>query len=252
MKENANLKMDITRARYNLLFFILLSLLNIYFLVSNDIAYIPYSSFISLFAIGMGNTAGVPFIGYFISAIVFIILFVCFCFSKKSPFFLYVAFSVVSADTLLLTVVMIIDNTIGNLSIFNILLHLLNLLYIFVAIKAFKKLENQTDSQGKAESEENDESEDIIVTEYVDDGTEPLLKGSINGLSVFVVIRHAKAELVANGYTCDALDITHNSEFELCAEVNGIELYFQYRRAFDGTSAFLYANETLLDSLVLE
>lgn len=252
MNKNKEIRLTVSRARYNLLFFILLSVINVYFLFLEKPAYIPYCSAIATYSIPISIAAGIETAGYIISAFVLITLFCCFLLSKKSPFFLFISFSIVIADTIALLVLMFVDNAIGILTIFNVILHLLTAFYIFVAIKVTKIFDNRANESNNVDLDDTEEYEDIEVEDYVDDGTEPLLKGNTNGLYVFAVIHNAKAELVINQVVCDAIDITHKNEFELSAVVDEVEIYFQYRRAYDGTSAYLYAGDALLDSIVSE
>lgn len=283
-----DLKIKINRARYNLLFMVLMSVINIFFITSSDTILLPYSSAISNYSVVFGVSASresgndsVRVLGLIIACVVLFSISVCYVLSKNKPLYLVISLAIIIADTLALVLISAVSSTIGSLFvILDILVHILAIYYILAGIKAFPKLislnqsneintaeqtDNVSDSINYKEEEEEDddddddeieETDDIDsdnfnepICEYIDDGSEPLVSGTVNGLNVFIVFSDNSAKMVINGYVCDEIDISLTDEFQLRAIVNDIDFIFDYKRSYNGEAMYLYADENLLDSL---
>ena len=284
-----DLKIKINRARYNLLFMVLMSVINIFFITSSDTILLPYSSAISNYSVVFGVSASresgndsVRVLGLIIACVVLFSISVCYVLSKNKPLYLVISLAIIIADTLALVLISAVSSTIGSLFvILDILVHILAIYYILAGIKAFPKLislnqsneintAEQTDNvsnsinyEEEEEEEEDDDDDDEIeetddidsdnfnepICEYIDDGSEPLVSGTVNGLNVFIVFSDNSAKMVINGYVCDEIDISLTDEFQLRAIVNDIDFIFDYKRSYNGEAMYLYADENLLDSL---
>ncbi len=292
---NRDIKLDakikINRARYNLLFMVFMSVINIFFITSSGAIVVPYSFAISnysmVFGIGAANENGnetIRILGLVIACSVLLFISICYILSKNKPAYLVISFALVVADMIALIAISATTETFGQvIVILDLLVHILQIVYIFNAIKAYNRLisiqasvKNNTSDQTPIEPidpdiltpeqedtandsfEEEEEEEETAppsdeelsspIGEYIDDGTEPCVSGNFKGLNIFVVIRNGIAELIINGYVCDSLDVTYLSEFELRAIVNDIDFIFDYSRSYSGETMYLYADDTLLDS----
>lgn len=282
--EKFNLKIKINRARYNLLFIVLMSVINIFFITSSDTILLPYSSAISNYSVVFGVSASresgndsLRIMGLIIACIVLFIISVCYILSKHKPLYLVISFAIIIADTLALVIISAVSATISSFFvILDILVHILAVYYIFAGIKAFSKFQslnqNETDDVDKPtgavsntydyeepeedednsdkDNDEETDSDDLNepICEYVSDGNEPLVSGTVNSLNVFVVFSDSQAKMVINGYVCDEMDIESIDEFQLRAIVNNIDFIFEYKRSYNGEAMYLYADDNLLDS----
>lgn len=281
-----SLKLTIGRARFNLMFMIVLSAINIFFISSGTNASMPFTSAISSYAVALGiksaNDSGndnMRMLGLLIAVFVIFLFVLCHLLSKNRPTFLVVAFSLLLADTIVLIVLNAITGLLGQIFvILDLLLHILTLVYIFKAIKASIKLSQLpdfTDESNPAifadndfgakegaqqiedndateeEEEEEEEVEDLTkpISSYNNENPEPLVEGEYEKLNIFVVIEENIARLVINGYICDELNVEYLDEYQLRAIVNEIDFSFEFKRSATGEAMYLYANDTLLDSL---
>lgn len=269
MNEIKTLILKINRARYNLMFMIILTVLNLFFVFSNGNIIVPFSSSISVYATFFGLTLKndtssiVPLvIGIIVAGVAIGALLLCYFKSKDNPFFMFLSFILIAADLIVLLTICIFNYGITEwFNILDILLHILLLFYCFGGIRAHTALAKLKKANGAdialQDEEKDDEPQDTEhdtapeggeIYKYEDDGTEPLVTGKSGGLSVFAVIRGNRAELVINGYVCDSLEITKYDSFSLRAIVNGIDFLFEYETEVNGDAMYLYADEELIDS----
>lgn len=284
-----DLMIRITRSRYNMLFIVLMSVINVFLITTGSKLLLPYSSAISNYSIALGISESIisgsdsyRILGLILACAVLMAIMVCYLLSKNKPFYMFVSLSIIVADTLVLAV---IDGVNGTLSspvvILDIVAHGIAIYSIIFGIKAAKELKSlpadeenaptensaprfesyesneidefdtETESIDYESENENTIEEDLSqpIGKYVDDGSDPLVKGVYDGLNVFAIIRDNKAELVVNGFVCDELDVTYLSEFQLVTFVNDIELTFDYKETQSGKIMYLYADNELLDSL---
>ena len=276
--EIAKLKFKINRARYNLVFMVLTSVINIFTITSGSELLLPYSCAISNYAIAFSVNEGdsVRLLGLILACAVLLILLVCYLLSKNKPVYLFIATTVIIFDTIAFSVISVAANKIDNLFIIlDFFIHILVLVQIIIGVRAYNKLiavqkdvdENVTQPKEYTKQEasvehiadpeddnkhtDEDEQDDIDkpIREYVDNGADPLVSGTKNGLNVFAIIEEGNALLVINGYVCDELDVTYESEFQLRAIVNKTDFIFDYKRSHSGEVMYLYADDELLDSL---
>ncbi len=256
-----DLKIKINRARYNIIFIILLSIINLVTVYLNGAAIIPFSC--SMATISMlfgymlsteqGNEAFL-IICLSLAILILLALFVCYIKSKKNGFLLVSALSIIIVDTIVL--IIITFSPLGAILQFNpivdIIMHLVSIIYVAIGVKAFKTLNTAPFCEPQEHEEEEEEEEgatDEPIRKYEDNGAEPIVIGEYEDYNVFTVIKDGIAELVINGFVCDALECAYTSEFELRAIVNDIDFIFQYRRDYERETAFLYADDVLLDSV---
>ncbi len=281
-----DLKIRVNRGRYNLIFIVLMSVINIFMISSGSEMFLPYSSSISNYSVALGiaesqksGSDALRILGLVVACAVLMIFMVCYILSKSKPFYLIISLAVIFADTLVLAIIGGVNGTLTSpLVILDIVIHILAIFYIASGIKAAKELrtlpaeedeakthieENPIDenvitedeeddySENQTDFETEDEEEDLTqpIGKYNDDGTEPLVQGVYEGLTVFAVIREDKAELVINNFVCDEFDVSEVYEFQLRAFVNDIEFTFDYKETENGEIMYLYADDTLLDSL---
>jgi hypothetical protein len=279
INEKTKLKITVNRGRYNLIFLVLTSVINIFTISSGSSLVLPYSSSISNYAVVFGCTGdkGLHIVGLMIACAVLMLFLICYLLSKTKPQYLIIAFTLVIADTLALLAISLYENSISNLfTILDVFIHILITVYLLKAIKAYAALlkngadlSSDTEEDDKTEQDSNksytdasnDEDEDDVyqeideeefnkpIREYTVSDTDPLVSGTYNGLRIFATIENGIAQLVINGMVCDELDVTYTSEFQLRAIVNNIDIIFDYRRSYDGETMFLYADNELLDSL---
>ena len=287
-----DLKIRITRARYNMIFIVLMSVINIFLITSKSTMLMPYSSAISNYSVTLGiseslvsGTDTFRIFGLIVACAVLMIIMVCYLLSKTKPLYMFISLSIITADTIALVVIEAAGGTLASpFVILDIVAHALAVFSIISGIKAFKELkslpedeekqsiDNSTTNNDAVYNENNlennideDDYEEIIeesendfedeedlsqpIGKYVDDGTEPLVQGSIEGLKAFVVIRDNKAELIINNFVCDELNVEYLIEFQLKTFVNDIEFSFDYKETESGKIMYLYADDELLDSL---
>lgn len=278
--KRTQLKIKINRGRYNILFFVLMSIINIFMITSGNESMMPYSSAISNTSVSMGVSASMQsgsetprIIGLVISCAVLLLFMICYLFSKSKPLYLMLSLTLVIADTITLTVISASTNTLTSGHILlDLAIHALAIFYLLGSVRAYNELirlpdkkdepdanvptqnvETQTHAFDDEEQfkDDNYAEEDLTkpICKYEDDSAEPLVSGTYNGLNIFAVIRNGKAELVINNYVCDELEIAYLNEFQLRAIVNDIDIVFDYRRTFKDEVMYLYADDTLLDSL---
>lgn len=279
--KRTDLKIKINRGRYNLIFIDIMSVVNIFMITSGSDA-LPYSSSISNYSVALGVTESLKsgngsyrVLGLIIACAVLMVLMVCYVLSKSKPFYLVISFSILIADTIVLAVLGGVNGSLTSpYVILDLIIHLLAIFYVFSAIRAAKELQSlpaeelpktnafESDEQSIEEEEEEEEiyeeqesnaQEDLTqpIGKYDDDGTQPLVQGVYEGLNVFAVIRDDTAELVINGYVCDEINVSYESEFQLRAFVNDVDFTFDYKETESGTVMYLYADDVLLDSLGL-
>ena len=282
----SDLKIRINRGRYNLIFIVLVSVINIFLITSGNEMNIPYSSAISNYSVALGiaesmksGDSSLRILGLVVACTVLMVLMLCYILSKSKPFYLIISLSVVAADTIVLAVLGAVNGQlVSPYVILDLIIHLLAVFYLISATLAAKELRSlpaeeeikspetekapiePTEETEDEDCEDSNEYEDEIENEedlsqpigkYVDDGTTPLVQGNFEGLNVFAVIRGDKAELVINGFVCDELDVSYLNEFQLRAFVNDIDFTFDFKETESGKVMYLYADNELLDSLGL-
>lgn len=266
-KELFDLKITINKARYNLMFMVILSIINIVFIITNGNAIMPFSCSIATYSTSFAIENSMLPVGLAISTIILAVLLICYYKSKNNVLFLVSPIGIIIVDTLALICIAIFS---GSISTFNfpvdLIFHIVSIFYLIKAIKAYKSLGdfNSISDEMVNESKKNayehfdeeddydcDALEDISepIGKYIDDGTEPILSAEFNNFKIFVVVRNGKAELVINGYVCDELDVAYLSDYELNAIVNDVSYRFQYTHELNIETSYLYADDKLLDSL---
>jgi len=257
-KQLFDLKIAISKARYNLMFIILLTVINILCIIFKGEALIPFSCSIATFGVAFGIENSLLPLGLTISVLILLPLLVCYFLSNKNVLFIVAPVGILVVDTLALIVISVISGAIASANFFiDLIFHVISIFYLIKAIKAhkllgdFEKVSGGTiasiDEVNNIDNTEEELSEPL--GKYEDDGTIPLLKGEHEGLHIFVVIRNSTAELVINNYICDSLEVKYLDEFELKAIVNSISFTFQYTKDTQNETMFLYADEILLDSV---
>ncbi|MBE6692751.1 MAG: hypothetical protein E7586_05465 [Ruminococcaceae bacterium] len=266
-------KTNILRARFNLLFMVILSVVNVMSVYFSHNAIMPFSSAISTYSTYFGvliskeqGSEGIfMFIGLLIAAIILGALLLCYYKSKNNPLFFIIAMVIIIIDTIVLLAVFAINAFASTLLFVDLIIHIMTIFYLRSALKSHKQLgvidtlsyESILSNVDEEPLEDDDNSSVNLeistpVCKYIDEGDEPIVCGEYEELDVFVVIRNKNAELVINGYVCDAIELTHNDEYELCAIVNNIEFNFQYKRNYGGEAMYLYAENELIDSLIID
>ncbi len=275
MEERRDLKIKISRARANLMFFTLLTLFNAVTLILGEVYYIPYQSSAVLFTLANTMYTGSAFVinaGRVIAVAICGMYLAFYFLSKKSSRWLLGAGVAVAVDCLFLLMMVLMS---GITEFFlDLIMHGLLVFYLIVGIKAFVDFERLPAYDGADEMVQNDNdfaeegSEDYDLEEYgaeegedesvqdpdeplgkYDGHAEPLLKGSYEGLEIFAVCERNIAELVINGYVCDRMNVKRLKEYKLRAIVNGVDVTFEYTDVYGRISMFLHANSTLLDSI---
>ena len=272
--EKLDLKITINRGRYNLIFLVITSIINIFTISSGSSLTLPYSSAITNYAVafGFGSDSTVRILGLIIACTVLLAFMICYLLSKTKPTYLVIAFSLVAADTIALLVISASSGNIGNLYvILDILIHLLVLVYLSKAVKAFSTLQKLGEDLNSVSSAHNDDQNEIVydnncesneseesfneeennkpIRKFENDDETPLVCGEYEGLKISAYMQEANALLVINGYVCDELETAYLNEFQLRAIVNDVDIIFDYKRTYSGDTMFLYANDELLDSL---
>ncbi len=287
MNEFMKQKIKIARARYNIMFMAVLSVINILLISAGKTLTMPFSSSIATYATVIGiniskeNSAeSYRIIGFTISAFIILIFLLCHLFSKTKPFWFFIAFSLIAADTAVLITFSIVAGSLQLLTILDLALHVLTLFYIFNAIKAHSvlskmsplsenELQNSTvnlgdrnmpeeashDTESNEENappeEEEEEEEDLTkpIGKYEGDYSKTVLAGEYARLKIHAIIEQNNALLVINGYICDSLEVEYLDEYVLRAIINGIDISFDFKRTHSGEVMYLYADDELLDSL---
>ncbi len=266
-------KTNILRARFNLMFMVVLSVVNVMSVYFSNNAIMPFSSAISTYSTyfgvliskEQGSTGIFTFIGLLMAAIILGALLLCYFKSKDNPLFFIIALVIIIIDTVVLLAAFIINAFSSSALFVDLIIHIMTVFYLRSALTSHKQLGVIDELSYETiisnvnvdtDEETNDNSIDLQIStpicKYIDEGDEPLVSGEYEDLDVFVVIRNKNAELVINGYVCDSLEIAHADEYELCAIVNNIEFNFQYKRNYGGETMYLYAENELLDSLSVD
>ncbi len=287
MNEFMKQKIKIARARYNIMFMAVLSIINILLISAGKTLTMPFSSSIATYATVIGinvskenSTESYRLIGFAISAFVILILLLCHLFSKNKPFWFFVSFSLIAADTAVLITFSFVSGALQLLTVLDLALHVLTLYYIFNAIKAHSILSkmpslSENESQNSSissddrnkpdetlsneeyapseeeDDEEEEEEEDLTkpIGKYEGDYSYTVLSGEYKKLKINAIIEQENALLVINGYICDSLDVEYTDEYILRAIINGIDISFEFKRTHAGEVMYLYADDELIDSL---
>ncbi len=255
-----DLKIKFNRARFNLMFMVVLTIINIYLILANGSFQMPFSCSIATFSvafqmesIAQEGIQGPPLLGLILAAILLIALLICYFKSKTNVIFLVATIGIIVIDTFALMIISLFTGAISTISFFlDLVFHLLSVYYLVKGIKAYKQLGTFKESVQTHESDNNECDTPNIeydqpLCKYIDNGAESLLSGSYNGLNVFVVRNCGVSELVVNGYVCDRLESAMLFEYELTAIVNEICFIFQYSKDIESETMFLYADDILLD-----
>lgn len=203
MEERRILKLKINRARFNLMFLIILSVLNIFFICAGKGIHLPYSSAATTLLSGLamqvkgdgGSSATVTLL-LAAAGLCLLLLSLCYYFSKKHSVWMLTAMIAMVIDTFLLLIIIVTPNEDGVnlLFILDLAMHALIIFYLGSAVKAHldyaklpafegveDRIEIKQDFGGneaeKAEEEYDDEEEDEIIEEdglYRSDEEEPL------------------------------------------------------------------------------
>ncbi len=250
MKDKIKLQLKINRARYNLMFMAILSVINIIAVFSTSKLIIPFSSAIatysSIFGIRFGNVAGnnlFTIIGLTISALAIIFILICYFKSKSNDLFFAIAFGFTVTDTVCLVCFSAFIGYLLNLSTFlDIALHIVTIVYLFGALKAFRTV-SKTDN---GYTETSSDADDDVLEEYTDDGGEVLLEADYDNYNIVVVENENNILLVVNGYICNSTESPTTQDYELSASVNGVDIIFVSGESDDGIAMSLYANNELI------
>ncbi len=252
MKRKNNPNFAINRARYNILFMIFLSIINAYFVLSQGIIKIPFSSSLStysaVFSKAVANQSGDESfcrVGILLSAIVLGVYFMCYLLSKKNPRFLFIGFVIFVFDTVFLVATTFILTQINLLTVFDILLHVFTLYMLYSAVIFNKK--TPIDKKAVAQEPETESDYEEITLRYQNNGNEPIINAAINDFDIKIHIDQGQAVLVVNGFICAQKEYDINSYFELYAVINDIELSFISRK---DREYLLFANKELLKKII--
>lgn len=252
MKTKNNTTFTISRARYNLLFMIFLSIINVYFVLAQGVIKIPFSSSLStysaVFSKAVANQSGDESfcrVGILLAGVILCVYFACYLLSKKKPLFLFVSFVIFIFDTVFLIAITIILSQLNILTIFDIILHAITLFMLFSAVKSSRKNPKTTEENHNIIDDENEYEE--ITEVYDNNGSEPIISACINDLDIKVYFEEDKAKMVVNNFVCAEKQFDVDSYFELYAIINDVELSFISRK---GKEYILYGNKELLNSVV--
>jgi hypothetical protein len=253
MDEKIKLSVKFNRARFNLLFMIILSAINFYFLLSNEQFYLPFSSSLSSYSVVLGVRASTDLgdttfkiIGIVFACIVLLIYLFCYLKSKSNAFFLFMSFTVFVADTVALILITIIIRSYSILTFLDIALHFMTIYFLYSGIKAersLSKLIKENIADNTNEIIEEDQSDEI---ESFSDNV--LLYGNYNNNIIEIKANNGTTTMYINGEAHKALKTTDLSEFQLSTMVDEVTFFFDYKRNENGLSMSLYADDILLDS----
>ena len=274
-----DLRIKINRARVNLMFMIILSIANIFFICNGSQTRLPYASAISRLSVELAfqassETGGyaLQILGLIAGCLILLAFTICYFLSKTKSKFFVIALSLLIADTFALIVFSLGTGSIAEVYvILDIFIHFLSILYTVKGIKASEEMnyirnnpqENDESHNNEpdpeiSEDDQNVEFEEQIevnedlsqpIGKYVDNGTAHLVSGIYKGLEVFAIIEDSSAKLIINGYVCDEFEISFYDEFQLRAIVNDVDFSFEYKKSSSGTVMYLYADDNLLDSI---
>ncbi len=252
MKTKYTPSFTISRARYNLLFMILLSIINVYFVLSQGIIKIPFSSSLSTYSAVFSKAIAVQRsdesfcrVGILLASVVLCVYFVCYLLSKKKSLFLLISFVIFIFDTVLLIVISLILSQFNILTVFDMILHVITLFMLYSAVKSTPRNPKITEENHIVVEDDNEYEE--ITEVYDNNGSEPVISASINDLDIEVYFEEDQAIMVVNKYVCARKTLDINSYFELYAVINDIELSFISRK---GIEYLLYGNKELLNSII--
>ena len=251
MDEKIKLAVKFNRARFNLLFMIILSAINFYFLLSSERFYLPFSSSLSSYSLVLGVRAAndlgeIAFrtVGIIFACVVLLVYIYCYLRSKSNPFFLFMSFTIFIADTIALVILTIVIQSYSILSFLDIGLHLMTIYFLYSGIKSERHL---TKLVKETYDPANDEE---ISRENADDENEPLLYGNYNNVIVKVKETDSIISLIINGGVCKALKTADLSDFELHSIVDEVAFVCVCKRSESGLVMSLYADDILLDSCI--
>ncbi len=262
-KRIIKLKTNILRARFNLMFMVILSAVNLITIHSGNNILMPFSSAISTYSAFFGKQLSVEqgsnlfsFMGLLIATVILGILLLCYFKSKTKPFFFVASLGIVVIDTLTLLIFSLSGYAYSPTLFFvDVLVHIMTVIYLISALKSDKELANigiRTDEETTKEEidelEEKQDEELSFIDKYIEDDGEILLSGEYNEYDVYVVAKDNRVSLIINEHIYDSLEFVHTSEFELKAVVEGVEFIFDYKRKYSGETMYLYASGVLLDS----
>ena len=191
MEERRILKLKINRARFNLMFLIILSVLNIFFICAGKGIHLPYSSAATTLLSGLamqikgdgGSSATVTLL-LAAAGLCLLLLSLCYYFSKKHSVWMLTAMIAMVIDTFLLLIIIVTpsEDGVNLLFILDLAMHALIIFYLGSAVKAHldyaklpafegveDRIEIKQDFGGneaeKVEEEYDDEDEDEIIEE---------------------------------------------------------------------------------------
>ncbi len=252
MNEKIKLSVKFNRARFNLLFMIILSAINFYFLLSSERFYLPFSSSLSSYSVVLGIRASndlgnstLKTIGILFACIVLLIYIFCYLKSKSNAFFLFMSFTIFIADTVALIIITFIIKSFSILSFLDIALHIMTIFFLYSGIKAERLLSKLISNSASKDSDDmesttNDESD------APDEGI--LLSGNYNNNIVEIFSYNGQTTMRINGDVCKALKTADLERFQLYAIVDEVEYIFDYKRNDDDSSMCLMADGILIDS----
>ena len=252
MDEKIKLSVNFNRARFNLLFMIILSAINFYFLLSNEQFYLPFSSSFSSYSVVLGVRASNDLgdevfktIGIIFACIVLLVYIYCYLKSKSNAFFLFMSFTVFVADTVALIFLTIIIQSFSILAFLDILLHFMTIYFLYSGVKAERSL-SKLIKDAIEDNEYDTEPIDYNDTETFSNGI--LLYGNYNNIIVEIKKNDDVTTMYINGDAHKTLKTADLSEFSLYAIVDEVTFIFHYKSNQDGLQMSLYADDILLDS----
>lgn len=252
MDEKIKLSVKFNRARFNLLFMILLSAINFYFLLSSEKFYLPFSSSLSSYSVVLGVRAANDLgdnmfktFGIIFACIVLLIYLFCYLKSKSNAFFLFMSFTIFIADTIALMLITIVISSYSILTFLDISLHFMTIYFLYSGIKSERLLAKLI-----KESVKNDnEAETLVCTNSSDDSKDGvLLCGNYNNNVIEIVSIDDNTMMYINGDVHKTLKTLDLNVFQLYAIVDEVEFIFDYKRNENGLEMSLYADDILLDS----
>ena len=110
-------KITISRARYNLMFIILLTVINIACIIGKGDAVIPFSCSIATYAVAFGISNSIIPLGLIISALILIPFLICYFLSKNNVLFIVAPIGLLTVDTVALLVISAISGTVTTADI---------------------------------------------------------------------------------------------------------------------------------------
>lgn len=279
MDERNKLKLKITVGRSNLLFFAILTGVNIILILLNSSMYLPYSSFICINLLALSRTLAdeLGIAGIYIAGIVIVVLLVgflilCYTKSKKNHKWFIAAAVYLAIDTAAMLFLAVNSGEFGYF-LLDTVMHALLIYYFVNALRAYSKFnklpayDEATDgidfsadanfgdesesgqiadeTEDSADESEPDEVETVRENElklYNNDGKQVLI-GRYKSYNAIVAKKGEQLLLVVNGYICDEADCEPDSVNKLSAIVNGVEFYVNCRTVgIEPTDIYLLAD----------